>query len=67
LSQESLDLVTGEHCRQFFKILGADLGKHLPIRMTDHFLEDQAGGSRRLSNGLGLPELLGFDVKNVVA
>jgi hypothetical protein len=33
--------------------------------MTDHFLEEPAG--RCLSNGLGLPELVGFDVKNVIA
>lgn len=66
VDEELLDLVTSDHSGQFFEFLGADLGKHLPLRVTDHFDEKQTVGSSSLADGFGLPELLDFDVENVV-
>jgi len=61
-----MDLVAGENGRQFVMILGADLGEHLPVRLPEHLDEEEPGTSHGLTNGLGLPGLVGFDVQDVV-
>jgi hypothetical protein len=46
---------------------GPDLREHAPIVVTEHVDEEDPGGSDGLTNGFGLPFLLDFDVKEVVA
>jgi hypothetical protein len=66
VGQQVMDLGPGEHRRKGVMILGADLGEDFPIGVFEQIDEEQAGGRPGLTDGLGLPVLLEFDVKKVV-
>ena len=62
-----MNLIAGEHSRQFLMIPRANLGKHLPFRMAQHLGKENPRTGHCLANGLRLPLLAGLHIQNIVA
>ena len=67
MGQQRLDLLAGEHSRKGVVIFGADLRKEGPVRFAQQLDKEHFGRGQCLPDAFGLPVLLQFDEKEILA